>query len=76
METKNNPILHLSSEFSLLLIDYWELLRQQKQFEILTQVLRSGTAVGANVFEAQSSESRNDFIHKMKIACKESLETE
>ena len=37
--------------------------------------MRSGTAIGANVFEAQHSESRLDFIHKMKIALKEANET-
>lgn len=35
------------------------------------QFLRSATSVGANVEEAQSAESRADFIHKMGIAQKE-----
>ena len=38
---------------------------------IADQLLRSGTSVGANVHEAQSAESRADFIHKMEIALKE-----
>jgi four helix bundle protein len=37
--------------------------------------LRSATSIGANVFEAQNAESKADFIHKMKIAAKESSET-
>ena len=38
------------------------------------QMLRSATSVGANVQEAQSGESRADFIHKFSIAQKEARE--
>ncbi|HTN08960.1 four helix bundle protein [Agriterribacter sp.] len=38
-------------------------------------MLKSGTSIGANIFEAQHAESRGDFIHKMKIAIKEANET-
>ncbi len=37
--------------------------------------MRSGTSIGANVFEAQHAESKADFVHKMKIAIKEANET-
>lgn len=39
------------------------------------QLVRSGTSPALNYGEAQSAESRNDFIHKMKIAVKELRET-
>ncbi len=39
------------------------------------QVLRSGTAIGALVREAEHAESRADFAHKMNIALKEANET-
>jgi four helix bundle protein len=39
------------------------------------QVIRSGTAIGANVEEAAAGESKADFVHKMKIALKEAQET-
>ena len=39
------------------------------------QLLRSGTSPAPNYGEAQSAESRKDFIHKMKIALKELRET-
>ena len=42
---------------------------------ILSQVLRSGTSIGANFREAQECESRNDFIHKISICKKESRES-
>jgi four helix bundle protein len=38
-------------------------------------VLRSGTAIGALVREAEHAESKADFIHKMNIALKEANET-
>jgi four helix bundle protein len=40
------------------------------------QMLKSGTSPAANYGEAQGAESRNDFIHKLKIALKELRETE
>lgn len=39
------------------------------------QVLRSGTAIGALVRQAEHGESKADFIHKMSIALKETNET-
>lgn len=39
------------------------------------QILRSGTSPAPNYGEAQSAESRKDFIHKMKISLKELRET-
>lgn len=39
------------------------------------QLIRSGTAPASNYGEAQSAESRRDFIHKMKICLKELRET-
>jgi four helix bundle protein len=39
------------------------------------QILRSGTAVGANYGEARGAESRADFIHKLKVVFKELNET-
>ena len=39
------------------------------------QIIRSGTSAALNYGEAQSGESRKDFIHKMKVALKELRET-
>ena len=39
------------------------------------QYLRAATSIGANVEEAQSAESRSDFIHKYGIAQKEAKES-
>jgi len=42
---------------------------------IVAQLSRSGTSVGANYMEADGAESRKDFEHKMSICRKEAKET-
>lgn len=73
---KKNEILELSVHFALEIIKFTEELESKRKFVIANQLLKSGTSVGANIFEAQSAESRADFIHKFKIADKEAKETE
>ena len=72
---KDNVIVNKTIDFSLAIINYCELLEQDKKFVIAKQLLRSATSIGANVFEAQNAESKADYIHKMKIAAKEASET-
>lgn len=73
---EQNPVLKLSFDFSLMIIDYCEILDENKKYIISKQLLRSGTSIGANAMEAQNAESKADFIHKMKIAAKEADETQ
>lgn len=68
---KDNLIVKLTFEFSLLIIDFTESLESKRKFNMSNQLFRSGTSIGANVREAQNAESKADFIHKMKIAAKE-----
>ena len=42
---------------------------------LISQLVRSGTSVGANYCEADDAESRKDFKHKIGICKKESRET-
>jgi four helix bundle protein len=70
-----NIILKKTVEFSLLIIEYAELLESERKYVIARQLLKSGTSIGANVHEAQNAESKMDFIHKFKIAAKEVEET-
>lgn len=42
---------------------------------LANQLLRSGTSIGANIEEAQASQSEADFISKYSISCKEARET-
>ncbi len=60
-------------------VDIIELVKSNEQNyagkHLSGQIIRSSTAVPLNYGEAQSAESRKDFIHKMQIALKELRET-
>ena len=73
---QKNVIVEKSFEFALQIIEFTELLEERKKYISARQVLKAGTSIGANVHEAQSAESKADFIHKMKIADKEANELE
>lgn len=45
--------------------------RRHNEFELASQVILSGTSVGAMIREAEHAESRKDFLHKLNIALKE-----
>jgi len=72
---KPNVIVDLTFEFSLKIIEFSELLESKRKFNLANQLFRSGTSIGANVWEAQDAESKADFIHKFKISAKEINET-
>jgi four helix bundle protein len=76
MKATGNLILDKSFEFSLSIIEFTHQIEELKKFAIANQLLKSGTSIGANIREAQSPESKVDFIHKMKISAKEAQETE
>jgi four helix bundle protein len=73
---ENNAILKLTIDFSLSVINYCEKLESDRKYILARQLLKSGTSIGANSFEAQNCESSADFIHKFKIAAKEINETQ
>jgi four helix bundle protein len=59
-------------EFAVIVVGVVEALPNSKAGNhIANQLIRSGTAPAPNYGEAQSAESRKDFIHKMKISLKE-----
>jgi four helix bundle protein len=72
---RTNIILDKTIKFSLDIIRYCEILKNERKYVIARQLLKSGTSIGANTFEAQNAESKNDIIHKLKIAAKEIEET-
>ena len=71
-----NPILKNTIEFSLIVIEYCEVLDANRKYIISKQLLRSASSIGANSMEAQNAESKADFIHKIKIAAKEADEVQ
>ena len=54
---------------------YKYLTKQQNEYVLSKQMLRSGTAIGAMMREAKFAQSRADFINKASIALKEANET-
>jgi four helix bundle protein len=70
-----NIIVDKSFEFSKLIIRFCLNLKEQKHFEISSQLIKSGTSIGANIRESQRPESSADFRHKLRIALKEADET-
>lgn len=71
----DNIIAKKSFDFALAIIKLYVHLKQNNEFIISKQLLRSGTSIGANVEEAIAAQSKKDFISKMSIASKEARET-
>ena len=73
---KKNDLEERLINFAVLTISITESMPNTKTASHLAgQLLRSGTSPALNYGEAQSGESRNDFIHKIKIVLKELRET-
>ena len=76
-QLKENVLREKSYSFALRIVKaYKYLIAEKKEFVLSKQLLRAGTSIGANVAEANQGQSRPDFISKLSIALKESVETE
>lgn len=65
-----------SKDFALQIVRlYKKLTKEENEFVISKQILRSATSIGANTAEGLFGESRIDFAHKLNIAVKEAAET-
>ncbi len=74
---EENQIAEKSKAFAVRIIRlYQHLSREKQEFILSKQILRSGTSIGANIKEANSAQSKADFIAKTQIALKEASETE
>lgn len=71
---KRNELLELSQTFAFSMVKICSEIRKNGEAVIADQLFRCSSSVGANVAEAQHSESRKDFIHKLKLAAKEASE--
>ena len=75
MKTEN-IIADKSYKFALRIVKaYLFLSKEQNEFILSKQLLRSGTAIGALVSESRFAQSKPDFINKLYIALKEANET-
>ena len=73
----DNKLVVLSKDFAVDIIGICDVLKERKKaLGIISQVLRSGTSIGANIHEANYAASKADFINKLQIALKECYETD
>jgi four helix bundle protein len=73
---KESILTKKSFDFSIGLYSHCKKLREERfDYAIVDQLIRSGTAIGALVREAEFAQSRPDFINKLSIALKEANET-
>jgi len=73
---RENILKTKSYEFAIKIVSlYKNLTEQKKEYIISKQVLRSGTAIGALIREAEFAQSRKDLISKLSISLKEANET-
>jgi len=72
---RENILKTKSYAFALRVIKLYKFLCSNREYVLSKQVLRSGTAVGALVSEAEFGQSKADFISKLSIALKEANET-
>lgn len=76
MSVHDSEIRKRTFEFARQIIRFSRILKDNREFEIASQILRSGTSIGASVREAQRGVSKKDFKNKLGIALKEADETE
>lgn len=71
-----NAVRDKSLVFAIRIVKLYKFLTERKKEYVLSkQLLRSGTAIGALVREADHGQSKADFLNKMNIALKEANET-
>ena len=74
---KDSPLINASTKLATDIINICADIKDNPKASLLvSQLLRSGTSVGANVHEGNYAQSRADFISKFQIALKECYETE
>lgn len=72
---KENKLAELSMSFSVQIINLVKDLKSRRETIISNQIGRSGTSIGANIYEANYAQGKKDFISKLEIALKEASET-
>jgi four helix bundle protein len=73
---EENLIADKSYRFAVRIVKaYLFLSKEQNEYTLSKQLLRSGTAIGALVSESRFAQSKADFINKLHIALKEANET-
>ncbi len=71
----DNVLLTKSKAFALRILKLYQYLKKKHEPVLASQILRSGTSIGANVYEAENAQTKPDFYAKLYIAYKEVGET-
>ena len=77
LKRPENIILKKTENFSDRIVKMYKYLQGKNEGnnDILKQVLRSGTSIGANTAESKFAQSDADFLTKLTIALKEANDT-
>ena len=76
LQHNNSPLARKSYLFGVRVVKMVKYIQcSPKEYGMINQVFRSGTAIGALVSEATYAQSAADFINKLSIALKECNET-
>ena len=73
---KENVVMDKSFSFAIRIVNMYRVLCMRKEYVLSKQLLRSGTAIGALLREAEHAQSIADFVNKLNIALKEANEAE
>ena len=70
----DSKLRDLSMAFSVQIIHLVQELKARHESVISNQIGRSGTSIGASIYEANYAQGLKDFISKLEIALKEASE--
>ena len=77
LERRENIIVEKSEQFADRIVKMHKYLSSKRagNSDMLKQIVRSGTSIGANVSESKFAQSEADFLTKMTISLKEANES-
>lgn len=61
MSFDNSSIRIKNFQFAVDIVHYTDILKENKNFELASQLLKSGTSIGANTREAQRAVNKKNF---------------
>ena len=76
MADGNNIVKEKAEKFAIRIVKCSRFIRETKrEYSLADQLLRCGTSIGANLYEAEFAQSQADYINKFYISLKEANET-
>lgn len=75
MQTKSVK-MEKAYRFAIRIVNLYKILLDRKEYVLSKQLLRSGTAIGALLWESEHAQSKADFVNKVNVALKEANESD